>query len=216
MDIGQFLVKRRSLPVLASAWSSLYLGADLVRAQTTRRLTPDQVLGPFYPVGKAPDMSGNLTRIPGHVQGAKGQLLLLSGQVVTPSGEPVAGARIEIWQANAAGRYAHPGDSNPAPLDPEFEGFGAAVTDANGRYRFTTVKPAPYPTGPTSMRPAHIHFQVQSKADRLVTQMYFEGDPYNAQDRFLQSVRRPEALTIRLNPAEDGAIGATFDIVMRA
>ena len=161
-------------------------------------------------------MSGNLTHISGHVHGAKGQVLLLSGQVVATSGEPIAGARIEIWQANAAGRYAHPGDSNPAPLDPDFEGFGAAITDADGRYRFTTVKPAPYPTGPTSMRPAHIHFQVQSKADRLVTQMYFEGDPYNAQDRFLQSVRRPEALTIGLVPAEGGAMGATFDIVMRA
>ncbi|HEU5297193.1 MAG TPA: intradiol ring-cleavage dioxygenase [Burkholderiaceae bacterium] len=216
MDIGQFLVRRRSLPALASAWSALGFGADPVRAETTRRLTPDQILGPFYPVGKAPDMSGDLTRIAGHVRSAMGPVLLLSGQVITTSGEPIAGARIEIWQANAAGRYAHPGDTNPAPLDPDFEGFGVAITDANGRYHFKTVRPAPYPTGPTSTRPAHIHFQVQSKADRLVTQMYFEGDPYNAQDRFLQSVRRPEALTVKLAPVESGANAATFDIIMRA
>src|SRR5262245_41750310 len=170
MDIGQCLVRRRSLPALASAWGALGFGAGPVRAQPARRLTPDQILGPFYPVGKAPDMSGDLTRLSGHVRSATGPVLIVSGQVVTTLGEPIAGARVEIWQANAAGRYAHPGDTNPAPLDPDFEGFGVAITDANGRYRFKTVRPAPYPTGPTSMRPAHIHFQVQSKADRLVTQ----------------------------------------------
>jgi protocatechuate 3,4-dioxygenase beta subunit len=184
-------------------------------AQARLRHTPDQILGPFYPVTKTPDLSGDLTRLPGHAGRAKGQLLVVSGRVLTTAGEPVAGARVEVWQANAVGRYAHPNDSNPAPLDPDFEGFGAVTTDAEGRYRFKTIKPAAYPTGPDSFRPAHIHFQVQGPRERLVTQMYFDGDPYNEKDRFLQSARRPEALIVKLREgAEDGAAGALFDIVL--
>jgi len=190
-----------------------------VLAQTALRRTQDQILGPFYPVMAVPNQSGDLTRVGDGVGRAKGQVLNVMGRVLNRAGEPVRGAKVEIWQANAAGRYAHPDDPNPAPLDPNFEGFGVVTTDAEGHYRFKTIKPAAYPTGPTSMRPAHIHFEVVARHDELVTQMYFEGDPYNDKDRFLQSASRPEALIVRLRPAkqelEPDSMTAVFDIVVR-
>jgi len=202
----------RLVPVLAGLGGVLH---ERSFAQARLKRTPDQILGPFYPVTKTPDLSGDLTRLPGHAGRAKGQPLVVSGRVMTTGGEPLVGARVEVWQANAVGRYAHPDDANPAPLDPDFEGFGAVMTDAEGRYRFKTIKPAAYPTGPNSFRPAHIHFQVQGPRERLVTQMYFEGDPYNEKDRFLQSAGRPEALIVKLREgAEDGAASAPFDIIL--
>ncbi len=181
--------------------------------------TQNQILGPFYPVMKVPDQSGDLTRVRNGAGRAQGQVLNVTGRVLNLAGEPVRGAKVEIWQANAAGRYAHPDDPNPAPLDPNFEGFGIAITDAEGRYRFKTIKPAPYPAGPTTMRPAHIHFEIVGQRDKLVTQMYFEGDPYNEKDQWLQSASRPDALIVKLRPAtaefEPHSMTAVFDIVIR-
>jgi protocatechuate 3,4-dioxygenase beta subunit len=187
-------------------------------AQAQLRTTPEQILGPFYPVSLTPNRSGDLAMLPGHAARAKGQLMVVIGRVLNRNGEPVRGARIEIWQANAVGRYAHPSDTNTAPVDPDFEGFGVSLSDADGRYRFRTIKPAAYPTGPTSFRPAHIHFDVSGRQDRLVTQMYFDGDPYNDKDRFLQSLRQPERLIVKLQSANAGidpeAMVAAFDIVL--
>jgi protocatechuate 3,4-dioxygenase beta subunit len=174
--------------------------------------TPDQILGPFYPVQQQPSLSGDLTR-DGRAQGI---VLLLSGRVLTGTGAPVPGARVEIWQANAAGRYAHPNDGNPTPLDPNFDGFAVATTDDEGRYRFRTVVPAAYPAGPGRMRPAHIHFKVIGTREELVTQMYFAGGEWNDRDPWLQSARRKEALIVALDdaPGGDGAKAAVFDIVL--
>ena len=186
-------------------------------AQTPLRPTPEQILGPFYPISLTPNRTGNLTTAANGGR-AKGQLLVVTGRVININGEPLRGAKVEVWQANAAGRYAHPTDTNTAPLDPNFEGFGQLTTDAEGRYRFTTIKPAAYPTGPNMFRPAHIHFDVAGRQDRVVTQMYFDGDPYNEKDRFLQSVRRPEALIVKLQPAkpelDPEALVAVFDIIL--
>ena len=102
-------------------------------AQRVLNRTQDQILGPFYPIMSKPNRSGDLTRVPGGSGRAKGQLLIVKGRVIDPTGKPVAGADVEIWQANAVGRYAHPDDTNPAPLDPNFEGFGAVTTGADGR-----------------------------------------------------------------------------------
>jgi protocatechuate 3,4-dioxygenase beta subunit len=141
------------------------------------------------------------------------------GKVLNLAGEPVRNAKVEVWQANAHGRYTHPSDSNPAPLDSNFDGSAVFVADAEGRYRFTTIKPAAYPAGPNSMRPAHIHFQVTGKQDRLVTQMYFAGDPYNATDPFLNSAGRKELLITKvLDPTPDLEAGSKlvmFDIVLQ-
>jgi len=110
------------------------------------RRTPDQILGPFYPVHKRPDPSGDLTR--GADGQAEGVVLDLSGRVLMLDGTPVVGATVEIWQANRHGRYDHPGDTSDMPLDPNFQGFGVTTTDAAGRYAFTTIKPTAYRTGP--------------------------------------------------------------------
>jgi protocatechuate 3,4-dioxygenase beta subunit len=137
--------------------------------------------------------------------------------VLSDSGEPVAGAKVEIWQANAAGRYAHPNDENPAALDDKFSGFAVTRTDGNGGYAFKTVRPAAYPAAPGRWRPAHIHFSVTAKYEQLVTQMYFRGDTYNETDSWLNSTSRPDLLITDPVPAEGkepGAEAVTFDIVL--
>ena len=120
-------------------------------------------------------------------------------------GEPVAGARIELWQANTFGRYDHPSDPNPAALDPDFQGYGEQVTDREGRFRFTTVKPGPYPAEGGGMRAPHIHFDITGHTDRRVTQIFFRGEPLNDKDRIFQQVRRNrDGLTVDLAPAPTG------------
>ena len=141
------------------------------------------------------------------------------------SGAPLTDALIEIWQANAAGRYVDPGDDHPAPLDPNFTGAGRCLTDAEGRYHFLTVKPGAYPwrNHPNAWRPAHIHFSLfgPELASRLVTQMYFPGDPLMAYDPILNSIADPrgrERLVARfdLDTTEpERALGYRWDIVLR-
>jgi protocatechuate 3,4-dioxygenase beta subunit len=190
------------------------------KAQTGAHRTPEQILGPFYPMN-ASNQIVDLTRAPGRSGRAAGQVLDVTGQVLNLKGEPVRNAKIEIWQANAQGRYTHPSDNNPAPLDPNFEGAAILTTGSDGRYRFKTIKPAAYPAGPNRMRPAHIHFQVSGRQDRLVTQMYFEGDPYNESDRFLQTALDQKDLLVRkLLPRtaemEPESKLVVFDIVLYA
>jgi protocatechuate 3,4-dioxygenase beta subunit len=189
-------------------------------AQTAGQRTPEQILGPFYPL-KSLGQNADLTRVPGRPGRAEGLVLNVMGRVLNLKGEPVRNSTVEIWQANAHGRYTHPSDHNPAPLDPNFEGSAILTTDHDGRYRFKTIKPAAYPAGPNRMRPAHIHFQVSGRQDRLVTQMYFEGDPYNATDRFLQTTLEQRNLLIaRLLPPtsemEPESKLVVFDIVLNA
>jgi protocatechuate 3,4-dioxygenase, beta subunit len=188
-------------------------------AQPTWRRTPDQVLGPFYPLTKPIDRGADLTRLPGKPGRAEGQIIHLMGRVLDTKGEPLKGVRVEIWQANAHGRYVHASDPNPAPIDPNFEGFGVQVTDREGRYRFKTIRPAGYPTHiPEWQRPPHIHFDVTGKTDKLVTQMYFAGDPLNAKDRLLQSSWAQERLIATLLPPtpeeEPESLLAVWDIVI--
>src|SRR3981189_2360843 len=141
-------------------------------AQTALPRTPEQILGPFYPM-KTLDQTADLTKVPGRPGRAAGLVLNVMGRVLNLKGEPVRNAKVEIWQANAHGRYTHPGDTNPAPLDPNFEGSAILTADYDGQYRFKTIKPAAYPVSPSMIRPAHIHFKVSGQQDRLVTQMYF-------------------------------------------
>src|SRR5690242_6992145 len=144
-----------------------------VAGQTLLRRTPDQIFGPFYPVGKdRSEQIADLTRIPGKTGRAEGQVLNVIGRVLTPNGAPVRGVKVEIWQANSRGRYTHPSDTNPAPIDPNFDGYGLVMTDDDGGYRFRTIRPGAYPVGPNTMRPPHIHFAVTGRDDLLVTQMY--------------------------------------------
>jgi protocatechuate 3,4-dioxygenase beta subunit len=219
--MGTYLISdlsRREIVRMSAALTCVTIlsSSKLAVAETLRR-TPGQILGPFYPLKELPQTS-DLTRLPGRAGRANGQVLNVMGRVLNLAGEPVRNAKVEIWQANAYGRYTHPSDTNPAPLDPNFEGSAVLITDAEGRYRFKTIKPAAYPAGPNFMRPAHIHFQVSGRQDRLVTQMYFENDPYNDSDPFLNSAGRKELLITKLlDPApefEADSKAAVFDIVL--
>jgi protocatechuate 3,4-dioxygenase beta subunit len=176
--------------------------------------TPPQILGPFYPFMLTPTDSGDLT----NGGEAKGTILYLSGRVLADNGQPVADAKVEIWQANAAGRYQHPNDDNDAAqLDEKFNGFAVTTTDGQGRYAFKTVRPAAYPAAPGRWRPAHIHFSVTGKYEQLVTQMYFKGGEWNETDTWLNSASRKDLLITDPTPAvgkEPGAQQVTFDIVL--
>jgi len=184
-----------------------------------QNLTPTshQILGPFYPVG-APTESGDLTVTESGNGSAEGQILYLGGRIMNRAGEPVANAKVEIWQANAHGRYTHPNDDNPAPLDPNFDGFAVVRTDSDGRYKLKTVKPGAYPTGPNRIRPAHIHFEVYGHSERFVTQMYFQSDPHHDEDTWLQSSRNQDTIVMPLLEPTDGmeaeAKRIEFDIVL--
>jgi len=210
---------RREILLMSAVAASFGLSGwtTLARAEAKLLRTPGQILGPFYPLSEMPQTT-DLTRVPGRSGRAEGQILNVMGKVLNVAGEPVRNAKIEIWQANAHGRYTHPSDPNPAPLDPNFDGSAILHTDAEGRYRFTTIKPGAYPAGPNLMRPAHIHFQVTGKQDRLVTQMYFEGDQYNSTDPFLNSAGRKELLITKIiDPTQDlepGSKMVMFDIVL--
>ncbi len=220
MSTHDGISRRRALgmAVAAGGWA-MFGSVSAALAQVLRR-TPDQILGPFYPVVKPLHQGADLTTIPGKPGRAAGQVIHLMGRVVNPQGQPVQGARMEIWQANTHGRYTHPSDHNPAPLDPNFEGFAVLTTDAEGRYRIKTIKPGAYPAGPDGrMRPPHIHFDVTGKSNRLVTQMYFAGEPLNDKDPFLQGTGEgKERLIVPLKPPTQGlepdSLVAVWDIVL--
>ncbi|MFC4946057.1 protocatechuate 3,4-dioxygenase subunit beta [Pseudonocardia sp. GCM10023141] len=154
-----------------------------------------------------------------------GQRIVVFGRVLDADGRAVPDTLVEVWQANAAGRYAHAGDNWPAPLDPNFSGGGRVLTDSAGNYSFTTIKPGAYPWGNhrNAWRPAHIHFSLFGRAftQRLVTQMYFPDDPLFAQDPIYNSVpdeaaRRRMISTFDLEATRpDWALAYRFDIVLR-
>jgi protocatechuate 3,4-dioxygenase beta subunit len=214
-DLG----RREILKMSAMLGVTSVVSTKFAFAQAAVQRTPGQILGPFYPM-KAFAQNADLTKVPGRPGRAEGEILNVMGRLINLKGEPVRKARVEVWQANAHGRYTHPSDTNPARLDPNFEGSAVLTTDSEGRYRFKTIKPAAYPAGPDRMRPAHIHFEVYGRQDRLVTQMYFEGDPYNNTDRFLQSAGRTELLIAKLLPPppefEPESKLVVFDIVLGA
>jgi len=213
------LSRREILRMSAMLGVTSVVSTKFAFAQAALQRTPGQILGPFYPV-KLFDQNADLTRVPGRPGRAEGEILNVMGRVLNLKGEPVRNSKVEVWQANAHGRYTHPSDTNPAPLDPNFEGSAVLTTDSEGRYRFKTIKPAAYPIGPNTIRPAHIHFEVYGQQDRLVTQMYFEGDPYNSTDRFLQSAGRTELLIAKLLPPtpelEPESKLVVFDVVLYA
>lgn len=179
------------------------------------RETADLITGPFYPLGKPADRDADLTWVRGHRSRAKGQVIRLSGRVMDIKGQPVPNALIEVWQANALGRYSHPSDPNiRMPLDPDFQGYARLQTDHAGRYSMTTIKPGAYPTPRGDMRAPHIHFLVDGRKDRKVTQLFFPDEPLNDQDRHLRSVRRPETLIAQIDDRGGSELVARWDIVL--
>jgi len=178
--------------------------------------TPEQVLGPYFPVGSEPARGGDLISSSGHKAPPAGELIEVVGCVLNSDGRPVCGATLVFWQANSFGRYAHPNDANTAPLDPNFRGFGEVRSGHDGGYRLRTIKPGAYPARADWVRPPHIHFDVQGKFERLITQMYFPGEPLNASDRFLTSASNPNLLIAKpLSRAADVRFSVLkFDIVL--
>jgi protocatechuate 3,4-dioxygenase beta subunit len=164
---------------------------DLVAGRSMRHRTPDQVLGPYFPQERARVEQSDLTGADGIAQG---EIIEVTGRILDRNGDPVSGARLTIWQANAFGRYRHPGDTSGLPLDPNFLGNAEFRSGNDGGYRIKTVKPGAYPAGPAWVRPPHIHFEIVGRFERLITQLYFPDEPLNATDRLLNSVLRPDLL----------------------
>jgi protocatechuate 3,4-dioxygenase beta subunit len=184
--------------------------------------TLSELTGPVFGHESVGELDHDLTRQ--HAGEPLGERIIVTGRVTDSDGRPVRSALIEIWQANAAGRYVHEVDQHPAPLDPNFTGAGRCLTDDEGRYRFVSVKPGAYPwkNHQNAWRPAHIHLSLFGRAftSRLVTQMYFPGDPLFEFDPIVQSVRDPSArerliCSFDLGTTEpEWALAYRFDIVL--
>lgn len=176
--------------------------------------TPAQTEGPFYPTVDQADKDADLTLVDGHSEAALGEVVRVEGRVLDRQGKAIAGAVVDIWQANAAGRYAHELDPNPAPLDPNFQGWAILSTDTTGRYGFKTIKPGAYPAEPGWDRPPHIHFKVSRRGYKeITTQMYFDGEPLNAPDLVLNALSDEEKAMVVARPSgENGAY--RFDVVL--
>ena len=208
-----------------------YLWPDYVATRTrapTRPLvtlphTLSEVTGPVYGHERVGELDHDLTKQ--HEGDPLGERIILHGRVLDGDDRPVRNTLIELWQANAAGRYRHEVDVHPAPIDPNFEGAGRCVTDDEGRYRFITVKPGAYPwqNHPNAWRAAHIHLSLfgEAFAQRLVTQMYFPGDPLFYQDPIFNSVgeqRDRERMISSFDLSQtvpEWALAYHFDIVLR-
>jgi len=187
--------------------------------------TLSELTGPVFGHSIVSAADADLTTNAGTGAPALGERIIVSGRVIEEDGRPVPNALLEIWQCNAAGRYPHVRDTHDAPVDPNFLGAGRLLTDADGRYRFTTIKPGAYPwrNNYNAWRPAHIHFSLFGAAflSRLVTQMYFPGDPLLALDGIFMSIPDAAArqrLVSRFDPEigrPNHALGYRFDIVLR-
>jgi protocatechuate 3,4-dioxygenase beta subunit len=178
--------------------------------------------GPVFGEEAIEASDGDLTRQ--HAGEPLGERIVVTGRVLDVDGRPVRGALVEVWQANAAGRYRHEVDDHPAPLDPNFSGAGRCLTGADGAYRFVTIRPGSYPwrNHPNAWRPAHIHFSLFGRGfeQRLVTQMYFPGDPLLAYDPIATAVRDPKARALLVSRFDlettepEWALGYRWDIVL--
>ncbi len=183
------------------------------------RPTPGQPAGPYYPGHlDLTTLDSDLTHAPAAPGLVRGALIDLAGTVRDPAGRPITRAEILIWQADTVGRYNHPADSDGVDRDPHFEGAGVERTDDAGRYRFRTVKPAPYPRGGAWQRAPHIHMAIETADGRaLVTQMYFPDEPLNAEDGLYRRLGDAVADAVaERGETRNGVTAFAFDIVLDA
>jgi protocatechuate 3,4-dioxygenase beta subunit len=207
-------VTRRQL--LGIATVSGFILALPGRAWSALSPTAFQPRGPFYPDQLPLDDDNDLVRVQGNAELAKGEVTDLSGRILDTKGQPVSDALVEIWQCDANGRYLHRLDDRRVERDSGFQGYGRYVTAADGRYRFRTIKPVPYPG-----RAPHIHFSVSAPGrPPLITQMYVAGAPENSRDWLLNAVTDEAArarLIVAFEPAPThgtAALQARFDLVL--
>jgi protocatechuate 3,4-dioxygenase beta subunit len=201
------LNERRRLLAWMGAAALMPLAVTPALGADERPPTPRLTEGPFYPRSLPKDTDADLARVEGHAARAQGTALALSGRVLDRRGAPRSGARIEIWQCDATGQYHHVGEPGG---DPDFQGFGAVATDAEGRFAFATIKPVPYPG-----RTPHIHFTVlENGRRRLTSQMFIEGEAGNERDGLYRALGREAGLvTLKLASVGEGLRGA-LDIVL--
>src|SRR5687768_1633260 len=196
------MFSRRTFAAAGIATAGVILATG-VRASQLKPLTAESPMGPFFPLDVPTDSDADLTWLKGHSKRASGQVIEIAGRVLDLKGNPIAGARLDLWQANAAGRYAHPADIAKAPLDPDFQGFASIVSDAKGEWRIVTVKPGGYDS-PIGHRPPHIHFDVRGKTHRNVAQLYFGEDAEaNSKDLLYKGLGAQAATSVAVRDAGD-------------
>ncbi len=205
--------RRRFLSLTAG--SMAVIGVNAIAAGNNLSGTPSQTAGPFYPIKLPLDKDNDLVQIVDHDDQAKGIIANVYGYILDRDGQPVVDAEVEIWQCDANGRYHHPDDPNDAPMDENFQGYGSTRTDMQGRYRFRTIKPVPYPG-----RTPHIHYRITSPAgDQLTTQLYIKGFAGNRQDGLfnrLGSKARQQAVSVEFeeNTDDSAQLMARWDVVL--
>lgn len=212
-----FIGRRALISGLGSA-AALHLTSQAVNAGSGLTITPRQTEGPFYPKDWTGDIDNDLVLVQGEAAKALGRVTHVSGKILDASGNPIKNARVEIWQCDNAGVYRHPRDTSwfsRRERDPGFQGRGFTMSDGEGNYSFRTIRPVAYPG-----RTPHIHFKIEApEKERLITQMYVEGDPGNARDGILNglSERERASVIVRLEEAErleQGALAGVFNIVV--
>lgn len=197
MNRRKFIKISTASTVVNALATSHVLTDDSVHAYQ-QQATPSEIEGPFYPANQQADKDFDLTQIEGHENSALGKPILIEGHVLDLVGSSIEGATIELWQANAAGKYWHPRDPNPALIDENFQGWAIVKSGEQGRFRFKTIMPGVYPVANGWSRPPHIHFKVFKQGyQELTTQMYFPDEPLNKVDRLLQrkNISQQQAMT---------------------
>ena len=204
------LLSRRAFAGAGLACAGLFIGS---RATAFAPPTAESPMGPFYPIIRPADADFDLTRVAGRDARAVGQAIEISGRVFDLKGNPLPGATIELWQANAAGRYDHPSDPATAKLDPNFQGYATIKADAKGEWRIVTIKPGGYDS-PIGHRPPHIHFDLRSGRSRNIAQLYFpEEADGNAKDLLYKALGSDAGTSVAARNANDPN-KYSWDIVM--
>lgn len=191
--------------------------AALAGTAAAATVTPAETEGPFFPRRKPFDTDTDLTQVTGRPQRATGEVIEVRARVLDAAGQPVNGAHVEVWQCNAAGRYAHPADRSGQPLDPNFQGYGRVQTGPDGWFRIVTIRPAAYKVPENGqVRTPHIHYKIAGRRTRLTTQMYFPGEPLNETDFLIKAMKAdPATLIARANADGEGGIKSyLWDIVL--
>lgn len=196
------MISRRTFAGAGIATAGLVLASG-ARAFQARQVTAESPMGPFAPVALPADHDADLTWVKGRSARASGQVIEVSGRVYDLKGNPIPNATIELWQANAAGRYVHPSDISTAPLDPNFHGIASIRSDSRGDWRIVTIKPGGYDS-PIGHRPPHIHFDIRGRNHRNVAQLYFPEDAEaNAKDSLYKLIGDGAATSVAVRSAAD-------------